>query len=67
MTRRWVTLCDRVCAFRTGEASAGDTKSKHGTATASAAVTFLNREGTTSIKFTRTGQAGTMAENYSKI
>src|SRR5437867_12252060 len=42
-------------------------KSRQGTATASAAVTCLIFEGTTDIKFTCTGQAGTMAENYSRI
>src|ERR1700746_265174 len=56
--RRCVTLCagGREWAFRTGEASAVATKSKQGTATANAVVTFLIRDGTTGIKFTRTGQ-----------
>src|SRR5205823_9164350 len=65
---RWLTtLCAREWAFRTGEASAGAMKSRQATATASAAVTCLIFEGATGIKFTCTGQAGTMADNYSRI
>src|SRR5512135_1042548 len=61
-----MTLCERAWAFRTGDASAGATKSRQGTATASAAVTFLIREGATGIKFTGTGQEGTRSKTIAK-